>query len=99
GAFDDLASRLAFPGERKQELLDATDVTDRLRKLAATVQLECDRLKLDQKLQRQAQKHVEQAQREYLLNEKMKAIQKELGRKSETSDAEELQKRIDGAKM
>jgi ATP-dependent Lon protease len=98
-ACDDLAARLTLPGARKQEILDEPDVPSRLRKLAAIVQLECDRLKLDQKLQRQVQKQVEQAQREYLLNEKMKAIQKELGRKSEASDTEELAKRVEAAKL
>ena len=96
-ACDDAASRLPLPAAEKQRVLEASDPLERMSVLETALLLEGEKSRLDGKIQRQVQKQVEQAQREYLLGEKLKAIHKELGRKSEAAEAQELLERVEKA--
>jgi ATP-dependent Lon protease len=87
---DELAGQLTCSSSEKQELLETLDATKLLQTVERLVRVEIDRVGLDEKLHRQVQRQVDQAQREYLLTEKMKAIQKELGRKAGEIDVEAL---------
>ncbi|MGH9814244.1 MAG: LON peptidase substrate-binding domain-containing protein, partial [Candidatus Acidiferrales bacterium] len=83
----------------RQELLETLDVAARLKRLAAELTKELEVLRLRSKIQSDVQEQVNQSQREYLLREQMKAIQKELGDGDEGSEIEELRKKIDSAGM
>ena len=98
-AADDAAGRLPLPVEAKQRVLEAFDAEARVETLQRILVVEAEKSRLDQKLQRQVQRQVDQAQREYLLNEKLKAIHKELGRKPDAQDAQELLARLESAEL
>jgi ATP-dependent Lon protease len=73
---------------------------ERLNRIAGILEAEVDKLQVDRRIQSRVKKQMEKAQKEYYLNEKMKAIQKELGRKDEKgNEIDELKKKIDQAKM
>jgi len=97
---DFLAANLSLGLVQKQELLETFDVADRLRKVNATLQNQLEVLRLAQKLQADVRKEIDKAQREYFLQEQLKAIQKELG-EGDTAAAElrELRERIEAAAM
>ncbi|MEW6369187.1 MAG: endopeptidase La [Acidobacteriota bacterium] len=97
---DVIAAQLAIPVEDKQNLLEMFKANERLKKLALILDAEAEKLQVDRKIQNRVKKQMERAQKEYYLNEKMKAIQKELGRKDEKfNEIEDLRKKIQQAKM
>ncbi len=98
-ACDDAAARLPLSGADKQRILEADDPLERMARLEEILLIEAEKWRLDHVLQRQVQRQVDQAQREYLLNEKLKAIHKELGRKSEAAEAQELLEKAEAAGM
>ncbi len=85
--------------QAKQELLETLDVRARLKRLAAELSQEREVLRLRSKIQSDVQEQVNQTQREYLLREQMKAIQKELGDSDEGRETEELRRKIEDAGM
>jgi len=97
---DVIASHLAISVEEKQGLLETIKVSERLKKLIQILESEIEKLHVDRKIQNRVKKQMERAQKEYYLNEKMKAIQKELGRKEDKfNELEDLRKKIQQAGM
>ncbi len=101
GALTDfLASNLELDLPIRQALLEELDVNQRLRKVGAELQHHLDVLELSNKIQEQVRSSIEKTQREYFLQEQLKAIQSELGQADErTVEIEELRKKIDAAGM
>ena len=95
---DTIAANLNVSIEEKQELLEIFDPVDRLTRLADILDVEIEKLNVDRTIQGRVKRQMERAQREYYLNEKIKAIQKELGR-NEKNELEELKKKIETAGM
>src|SRR5512134_838814 len=97
---DTIASHLVVSVEEKQNLLEIFSPQERLQRLHTILEAEVDKLQVDKRIQGRVKKQMERAQKEYYLNEKMKAIQKELGRKDDRlSEIEELRKKIEAARM
>ena len=95
---DTIAANLSLSIEEKQELLEMVDPLDRLTRLADLLEFEIEKLNLDRNIQTRVKRQMEKAQKEFYLNEKMKAIQKELGR-GEKNELDELKKKIETAGM
>jgi ATP-dependent Lon protease len=95
---DTVAANLNISIEEKQELLEIFDPVDRLTRVADILDIEIEKLNVDRTIQGRVKRQMERAQREYYLNEKIKAIQKELGR-NEKNEIEELRKRIQTSGM
>ncbi len=95
---DTIAANLQIGIEEKQELLAIFDPAARLTRLADVLDVEIEKLDLDRNIQSRVKRQMERAQKEYYLNEKIKAIQKELGR-GEKSEYDELRKKIEAAGM
>ncbi len=95
---DTIAANLNVSIEEKQELLEIFDPVDRLTRLADILDVEIEKLNVDRTIQGRVKRQMERAQREYYLNEKIKAIQKELGR-NEKNELEELKKKIETSGM
>ncbi|MBI4459050.1 MAG: endopeptidase La, partial [Acidobacteria bacterium] len=95
---DTIAANLQISIEEKQELLETFDPAERLNRIADILDIEIEKLTMDRTIQGRVKKQMERAQREYYLNEKMKAIQKELGR-GEKAELDELKKKIESAGM
>ena len=97
---DTIAAHLLVGVDEKQNLLEIISPLERLNRIAGILEIEVDKLQVDRRIQSRVKKQMEKAQKEYYLNEKMKAIQKELGRKDEKgNEIDELKKKIDQAKM
>jgi ATP-dependent Lon protease len=97
---DTISAHLMVGVEEKQNLLEIVSPLERLNRIAALLEAEVDKLQVDRRIQNRVKKQMEKAQKEYYLNEKMKAIQKELGRKDEKgNELEELKKKIETARM
>jgi ATP-dependent Lon protease len=97
---DTIASHLVVSVEEKQNLLEIFSPQDRLTRIGGILDAEVDKLQVDKRIQGRVKKQMERAQKEYYLNEKMKAIQKELGRKDDRgNENEELRKKIEHARM
>ena len=97
---DTIAAHLLVGVDEKQNLLEIVSPIERLNRIAAVLEGEVDKLQVDRRIQSRVKKQMEKAQKEYYLNEKMKAIQKELGRKDDRgNEVEELRKKIDQARM
>ena len=97
---DTIAAHLAIGVAEKQNLLEIVAPLERLTRIASILEAEVDKLQVDRRIQSRVKKQMEKAQKEYYLNEKMKAIQKELGRKEERgNEADELRKKIHRARM
>ena len=97
---DTIAAHLNIDLSAKQDLLEIVDVEARLDKLIELVTFEIGKLRVDKKIQGQVKKQMEQAQKEYYLNEKMKAIQRELGRKDgKGSEVDQLRDKIAKSRM
>src|SRR5688572_14940939 len=97
---DTIASHLILPVEEKQNLLEIFSPQERLTRIHGILEAEVDKLQVDKRIQGRVKKQMERAQKEYYLNEKMKAIQKELGRKDDrVNEVEELRKKIETARM
>src|SRR6201981_2909409 len=95
---DTVGANLQLTIEEKQELLDIFDPIDRLTRGAEMLDIEIEKLNMDRTIQGRVKRQMEKAQKEYYLNEKIKAIQKELGR-GEKSEFDELKKKIEAAGM
>jgi len=97
---DTIASHLVVGVEEKQNLLEIFAPQERLTRIHSILEGEVEKLQVDKRIQGRVKKQMERAQKEYYLNEKMKAIQKELGRKDDRlNEVEELRKKIEMAKM
>ena len=97
---DTIAAHLLVGVDEKQNLLEIVSPLERLNRIAGILESEVDKLQVDRRIQSRVKKQMEKAQKEYYLNEKMKAIQKELGRKDEKgNEIDELKKKIEQAKM
>ena len=95
---DVIAANLQVGIEEKQELLGIFDAASRLARIADILDIEIEKLDLDRTVQSRVKRQMERAQKEYYLNEKIKAIQKELGR-GEKSEFDELRKKIEASGM
>ena len=95
---DTVGANLPLAIEEKQELLEIFDPVDRLTRVAEMLDIEIEKLSVDRTIQGRVKRQMEKAQKEYYLNEKIKAIQKELGR-GEKSEFDDLKKKIDSAGM
>ena len=97
---DTIAAHLLVGVDEKQNLLEIISPLERLNRIASILEAEVDKLQVDRRIQSRVKKQMEKAQKEYYLNEKMKAIQKELGRKDEKgNEVEELKKKIEQSRM
>ena len=95
---DTVGANMQLAIEEKQELLEIFDPIDRLTRVAEMLDIEIEKLNVDRTIQGRVKRQMEKAQKEYYLNEKIKAIQKELGR-GEKSEFDELKKKIETAGM
>jgi ATP-dependent Lon protease len=95
---DTIAANLQLSIEEKQELLEIFDPADRLTRIGDVLDIEIEKLNMDRTIQSRVKRQMERAQKEYYLNEKIKAIQKELGR-GEKSEFDELKKKVENAGM
>ena len=95
---DTIAANLQIEIAEKQMILDVFDPTERLGMIADVLDVEIEKLNMDRSVQSRVKRQMERAQKEYYLNEKIKAIQKELGR-GEKSEFDELKKKIEAAGM
>ncbi len=95
---DTVSANLQLTIEEKQDLLEIFDPIDRLQRVAEMLDIEIEKLNVDRTIQGRVKRQMEKAQKEYYLNEKIKAIQKELGR-GEKSEYDELKKKIEAAGM
>jgi ATP-dependent Lon protease len=97
---DTIAAHLLVGVDEKQNLLEINSPLERLNRIAAILEAEVDKLQVDRRIQSRVKKQMEKAQKEYYLNEKMKAIQKELGRKDEKgNEVDDLKKKIEQSRM
>jgi ATP-dependent Lon protease len=96
---DALASQLRISVEDKQGLLEIFSAQARLQRLVELLEMEIEKRQLDRTIQARVKRQMEKAQKEYYLNEQIKAIHKELGRKDEKAEMEDLKKRIEEAGM
>ncbi len=95
---DLIAANLQLSIEEKQQLLEVFDPEIRLARIADALDIAIEKLNMDRTIQSRVKRQMERAQKEYYLNEKIKAIQKELGR-GEKSEFDELKKKIEEAGM
>jgi ATP-dependent Lon protease len=95
---DTIAANLQLPVDEKQDLLETAEPLERLNRVADILEIELEKLNVDRNINTRVKRQMERAQKEYYLNEKLKAIQKELGR-GEKNEVEELKKKIDSAGM
>jgi ATP-dependent Lon protease len=96
---DTIAAHLPLKLENKQQVLDLANVKSRLENLFAQLEHEVDILNVDKRIRGRVKRQMEKNQRDFYLNEQVKAIQKELGDGEEGADIEELEKKIKAAKM
>ncbi len=97
---DTIAAHMSLKIEEKQQILELTDLRERLEHLMALMESEIDLLQVEKRIRGRVKRQMEKSQREYYLNEQMKAIQKELGDLDEVpNELEELEKKIEAAGM
>ena len=96
---DTIAAHLPLKLEQKQAMLEITGTSERLESLLAQLETEIDILQVEKRIRGRVKKQMEKSQRDYYLNEQVKAIQKELGEGEEGADLEELEKKIIAAHM
>jgi ATP-dependent Lon protease len=96
---DTIAAHLPLKLDNKQIVLDLADVKLRLENLFEQIEREVDILNVDKKIRGRVKRQMEKNQRDFYLNEQVKAIQKELGEGEEGADIEEIEKKIKAAKM
>jgi ATP-dependent Lon protease len=96
---DTIASNLKISVEDKQGLLEIFSLPDRLARLVEVLEVELEKIQVDRAIHGRVKRQMERAQKEYYLNEKIKAIHKELGRKDEKAELEELKQKIEQAGM
>lgn len=96
---DTVAAHLPLKLEQKQVILEIFNVAKRLEHLLGQLEGELDILQVEKRIRGRVKRQMEKSQREYYLNEQVKAIQKELGEGEEGADIEELEKKVVAAKM
>ncbi len=97
---DTVAAHFSFKIEDKQKLLESIDLEERLSLLLSLVKMEIDIFKMDQRIRGRVKEQMEKTQKNYYLNEQMRAIKKEMGAEDEAmEDLNELEKRIEAKKM
>jgi ATP-dependent Lon protease len=96
---DTIAAHLPLKLEQKQQVLEMFDVKTRLEHLLSQLETEIDILQVEKRIRGRVKRQMEKSQREYYLNEQVKAIQKELGEGEDGADLEEMEKRIQSARM
>jgi len=96
---DTIVAHLPLKLEQKQEVLEMFEAKQRLEHLLAQLEGEIDILQVEKRIRGRVKRQMEKSQREYYLNEQVKAIQKELGEGDEASELDELEKRISAAGM
>ncbi len=96
---DTIAAHLTLKLDDKQKILEMFDVAERLEHLLRLMEGEIDILQVEKRIRGRVKRQMEKTQREYYLNEQVKAIQKELGEQDENAEMDELEKRIEAAHM
>ena len=96
---DTIAAHLPLKLEQKQRMLEVFGTSDRLESLLTQLETEIDILQVEKRIRGRVKRQMEKSQRDYYLNEQVKAIQKELGEGEEGADIEELEKKIKAASM
>jgi len=96
---DTITAHLTLKLEEKQSILEMFSVSQRLEHLLGVMEGEIDILQVEKRIRGRVKRQMEKSQREYYLNEQVKAIQKELGEQDENADIDELAKKIEAAKM
>jgi ATP-dependent Lon protease len=96
---DTIVAHLPLKLEQKQEILEMISVAKRLEHLMGLLEAEIDILQVEKRIRGRVKRQMEKSQREYYLNEQVKAIQKELGDLEEGAELEELEKRVQDASM
>lgn len=94
---DTIAAHLPLKLEQKQEVLEMFEIRPRIERLLSQLETEIDILQVEKRIRGRVKRQMEKSQREYYLNEQVKAIQKELGEGEEGADLEELEKKIKSA--
>ncbi|MGB2831415.1 MAG: endopeptidase La [Methylotenera sp.] len=96
---DTIAAHLTLKLDEKQKVLEMFSVSERLEHLLRLMEGEIDILQVEKRIRGRVKRQMEKTQREYYLNEQVKAIQKELGEQDENAEMDELEKRIEAARM
>ncbi len=96
---DTIAAHLPLKLEQKQEILELFDIKGRIERLLTQLESEIDILQVEKRIRGRVKRQMEKSQREYYLNEQVKAIQKELGEGEEWADLEEMEKKVKAAGM
>ena len=96
---DTISAHLPLKLEQKQKMLEVTGTSRRLENLLSQLEAEIDILQVEKRIRGRVKKQMEKSQRDYYLNEQVKAIQKELGEGEEGADIEELEKKIIAAQL
>ena len=96
---DTIAAHLPLKLEQKQDVLEMFDIRPRIERLLSQLETEIDILQVEKRIRGRVKRQMEKSQREYYLNEQVKAIQKELGEGEEGADFEELEKKVKAAGM
>jgi len=96
---DTIAAHLPLKLEQKQDVLEVLDVGERLERLLSQLETELDILQVEKRIRGRVKRQMEKSQREYYLNEQVKAIQKELGEGEEGADLDEMDKKIKDSGM
>ncbi|MGE3066379.1 MAG: endopeptidase La [Hyphomicrobiaceae bacterium] len=96
---DTIASHLAIKIADKQDILETTTISDRLERVYTLMESEISVLQVEKKIRSRVKRQMEKTQREYYLNEQMKAIQKELGDGDERDDISEFEEKIENTKL
>lgn len=96
---DTIASHLAVKISEKQEILEVTSISERLERVFTFMESEISVLQVEKKIRSRVKRQMEKTQREYYLNEQMKAIQKELGDNDERDDISEFEEKIEETKL
>ena len=96
---DTIAAHLPIKIEQKQNILETNEVSERLEKLLTQIETELDILQVEKRIRGRVKRQMEKSQREYYLNEQVKAIQKELGEGEDGADMDELEKKVKAARM
>ncbi len=96
---DTIAAHLPLKLEQKQEILELFEIKGRIERLLTQLESEIDILQVEKRIRGRVKRQMEKSQREYYLNEQVKAIQKELGEGEEWADLEEMEKKVKAAGM
>ncbi|HEX4999202.1 MAG TPA: endopeptidase La, partial [Terriglobia bacterium] len=96
---DIVCANMTLSIEEKQSLIEIFNPIERAKRLADVLDIEIEKLQLDRTVHNRVKRQMERAQKEYYLNEKIKAIHRELGKRDEKSEMEDLRRKIDAAGM